>query len=413
MMFSKQTKTNIKYYFSGEFERGSANVYFDQYYTTQRLRSELVQELLNEINSENVSKPTVLDDGSLLVQVSGEPVLFHQPDEERWLVVYSTALRDRDKKDISDLASLRGWLIEAWIPSDVVDNIYQELTPGEESVNIHRKWDPYWIYQREGEVPEELAEYFDENLDEFVEREIEFSLKTPRRLVNQALEMGATDELLSRSEISKSRFTIQVPESSKVQSDGGVLSKDATQESAGVTVRETGKIAHNSGEVEATLFLLEEIDSRTDLREEFASILGYRDYREHEDGSLELVEYTRPQVLQLVFTEKEFNPEASIKLSNLLTVGQDDVEIHGVVKYRSELEFLTESYTVFDNGEYEVLFTSTQWAGNIRPSVFIRPTNGSASGLLYFYQKLRSKFDPRTEYEIVDGFPELQREEDG
>jgi len=191
-MIETGTEEYIKSHFRDELENPKRNVYFDQYFSSKPLREETVTELLNEISDFNVDKPRELQDGSYIYKINGEPVLFNQFSEEQWLVVYSTALRNRDKKDISDLASLRGWIIEGWIPSKVVNGIYHEFTPGDENVNIQRTWDPYWIYQREGDIPPELSEYYQENIDEFIEREIEFNLKTPRRLVDEALHMGAT-----------------------------------------------------------------------------------------------------------------------------------------------------------------------------------------------------------------------------
>jgi len=84
-----------------------------------------------------------------------------------------------------------------------------------------------------------------------------------------------------------------------------------------------------------------------------------------------------------------------------LTVGQDDVKIHGVIQWRDELEFLAETYTPFDEGEYRILFTSGENAdGEERASLHIRPRSATAAGLVYIFQKLKEKFDPRVEYEI-------------
>lgn len=405
MMLDQELQAYITDVFEDAINNPRRNIYFDRYYSFKRLNQNRVELILEDIVDEEFNLKEPPEGRSLIFSINDEPIIFHQLESDSWLVVYSSALRQRDTKDISDLASTRGWIIDAWIPSEVIRGIYEELTPGHENVNIHRKWDPYWIYQREGEVPEELADFYDRNIDDFVQKEIEFSLKTPRRLVDDALKMGATEELLQRSEISMSRFKIQKPNQDTVQSDGGVLSESGGDQAdmSGVTIRESAKVAHRTGEMDATFYLLDEIDRRVDYEKQLEGILGSREYEENEDGSLELVSYEAPKILEVLFTDFESIGEASIKLSNFFTVGQDDVKIHGILKERAEIEFITESYTVFDKGEYDVFFTEKGEG----PAIYIRPTSGSVPGLTYILQKLKEKIDPRVETDIRTEPPSL------
>lgn len=412
-MLSKDTQETIKAYFEEELESGRKNVYFDLYFSGKVVSPDRVQSILEDITGEEVGEGTQLEDGILLFRIAEEPVIFNQVSEDRWLVIYSTSLRDRDRKDMSDLAGLRGWLIESWIPSGVVEGLYREFAPGNESVNLERRWDPYWIYQRQGEVPDDLARYYSDNIEEFVEQEIQFSLKTPRRMVDQALRMGVTDELLDKSEISKSKFKIQIPESEEIQSDGGILSASpgsSNRPTAGVMVRRSGKVAHTSGGVDATFYLLEELDRRNTIQADLREVVGEHEYREHENGILELERYTPSKVLKIAFKEKEYNPEASIKLLNILTVGHNDVELHGITVYQDELEFAAESHTVFDGGEYMAVFTESEVDGVPRPTLYLRPEQASVAGLAYVFQKVLEKFDPRVHTETVDSLPDIRGE---
>jgi hypothetical protein len=108
--------------------------------------------------------------------------------------------------------------------------------------------------------------------------------------------------------------------------------------------------------------------------------------------------YVPPKILRLRFSESAYNEESSIKLSNLLTVGQSDANFHGFVSGRNGLEFRCHTYNTFDRSEFEIFFTDHK--GD--PTLYIRPTETTVDGVINLYQALKSKFDTTIERDTLD-----------
>jgi len=359
-----------------------------------------VEFLKSSLGTVEISKHNSIQGDGHLIRIGDAPILFWELDNQKWFVVYSSdGLSQNNRNKLSKAHKKVGWILPAQLESDVVDDLYQDFSREEESVNIERRWDPYWIYERGSEIPENLRDYYQENIEEFVEKEIEFNVKTPGWLVDAAFKQGVKEDLLNKSEISQSRFTYDPNKSSSTVSDGGIAADEDFQSS--VTIRQRGEVVHRSGVPEATFTLLDEVEIRDSLFDELLEIVPERETHRRENGIVDTTHFRPGGELHITFKEKDFDQGASITLSNLLTVGQDDVKIHGVIQWRDELEFLAETYTPFDEGEYRILFTSGENAdGEERASLHIRPRSATAAGLVYIFQKLKEKFDPRVEYEI-------------
>lgn len=400
-MLTQEMESTIQAYLLSETddnERGY--LYFDFYYSSKELNEENALRLIEEtIGDTETSNSGTLEEDGVIVRIEGAPILFWENKSERWLVCYSsTHLSKSNRQKLTDAHKKIGWLLPAQFESKIVDEIYHDYSPKDESVTIERKWDPYWIYERGSEIPENLRGYYRDNIEEFVEKEIEFNVRTPGWLVDTALKEGVQRDLLDKSEISKSRFTYDPNVSPKAASDGGISAESFR---SSVTIRQEGRIVHRSGVPEATFEMMDEMDFRDELFEEFSAIIPEITRSKRDNGIVEFDSYRPGGELSVIFKKKEFNEEASIKLSNLLTVGQDDVDLHGVVQWRDELEFLAEAYTPFDDGEYRVLFTSTETEPGVeRPTLHISPRSATTAGLVYLFRKLKEKFDPRIDYEI-------------
>ncbi|WP_415382955.1 hypothetical protein [Halosimplex sp. TS25] len=398
-MLDQDIKSAIRTYLVDQGDTGY--LYFDFYFSSKRLSEDLTVEFLkSSLGTVDISKHNSIQGDGHLIRIGDAPILFWELDNQKWFVVYSsTGLSQANRNKLSKAHKKVGWILPAQLESDVVDNLYQEFSREEESVNIERRWDPYWVYERGSEIPESLRDYYKENIEEFVEKEIEFNVKTPGWLVDTAFKQGVKEDLLNKSEISQSRFTYDPDKSSSTVSDGGVSADEDFQSS--VTIRQRGEVVHRSGVPEATFTLLDEVEIRDSLFDELAEIVPERETHRRENGIVDTTHFNPGGELHITFKEKDFDQEASITLSNLLTVGQDDVKIHGVIQWRDELEFLAETYTPFDEGEYRILFTSVEDDdGDERASLHIRPRSATAAGLVYVFQKLKEKFDPRVEYEI-------------
>lgn len=400
-MLTQEMKSTVQAYLlaEAEGERGGY-LYFDFYFSSKTLTGDTVAEFVNKtIGDGDVSSQGEIEQGGFIIRIEGAPILFWELGEERWLVAYSSkGMSQSYRNKLSKANKKIGWLLPAQFESEVVDEIYHDFSPEEESVNIERKWDPYWIYERGSEIPENLRDYYRENINEFVEQEIEFNVKTPGWLVDTAFKQGLQEDLLNKSEISKSQFTYDPSISSQTASDGGVSTEDFK---SGVTIRQEGQIVHRSGVPEATFYLLDEMELRDNLFEELSTIVPERESYKRDNGIVELEHFNPGGTLTVTFKEKDFNEQASITLSNLLTIGQDDVELHGVIHWRDQLEFLAETYTPFDEGEYRVLFTSSENSeGQELATLKIKPKSATTAGLVYLFRKLKEKFDPRIKYEI-------------
>jgi len=403
-MLDENTRYAVKREFQEELSDGNRNVYFSQFHSSKEFSKTNIFDIFeSELDLEDIHIERRSGD-CFEVYTGGSLIYIWELPQERWLFVYSTELDRRLRDDLDVLASKIGWLLNVWIPGDIVNDLYDEFTPQQESVSIERKWDPYYIYERGSEIPDSLKEYYNENYEQFVEQEIEFSLKTPKALVNKTLKEGVRDELLEKSEISESRFTFQ-PSQAALLNDGGVQVGNADFQSR-VTIRQRGVVVHSKGEAEATFNLLDEVDSRTEYYEEFDNAIPNRTYSTSEDGSVEITEYSPGKVLKFTFTEKGYNHESSLTLLNLLTVGQSDVDLHGTVEYQNDLEFFTRTLTSYDEGEYEILFTEEDYL----PTLYVRPVDGETSGLVYLFQKLKEKFDPRIKVDSCGNLPPLKEE---
>lgn len=386
-------KQTIHAYLRDEFE-DNRHIYFNQYFSSKNLKSDTLEEVVEEIHGRNSHSFGDLEADGKFVRVNESPILFWQLPKERWLIVFSSKQPQSLRRRIQKLDNYIGWLQEYWIKSDVVDDLYTEFSPDDESVNVERKWDPYHIYQRESEIPQELEQYYNDHIEEFVEKGIEFNIRTPSWMVEDALSQGLQDQLLNKSEISKSRFTYRPESTSLLASDGGDEDEEVE---AGVTVRRGGEVVHRSGHPDATFGLIERIENEQDIYSEFDSIVPDSEFESVDDGRMQPVSYEPGKHLRVRFDERQFDENASLTLSNLLTVGQNDVDIHGVILERDELEFVAKAYTAYDGGEFEVHFEEGKF-GNA--TLLIKPISGTTSGLVYFYHKLGEKFDPRISYTI-------------
>lgn len=393
-------------HFKEEIDSKDRYLYFRNVYSSKELSKENISKIIDEAITGEISTPPkqTLEKG-LYFEVDDTPVVFWDMGQSEWLLVYSSRLESKNRNKLDNISDRLGWLLDVWVPSDVVDDLYHEFSPDDEKVNIERTWDPYYIYQRTSDIPDSLQNYYNDNINEFVQQEIEFNLKTPQWMVDQALTEGVQEDLLEKSEISKSKFTFRSPEG-KIRQDGGIQSQPKSK----VTVKQGGQFVHRSGSVEATFDMMDEVKSKNRVTDEFEGLIPSRGYDEKEEGILDLSSYRQGGVLQVIFKKKEFNEEASIKLSNLLTVGQSDVELHGVIKKREELRFFAESHMSFDDGEYEVLFSGED-SPPFEPEfdqhacVYIKPISGTTPGLEYLYRKLGEKFDSRITHRRVSGLP--------
>ena len=409
-MINQEIIESIEAYFTDSDGEIDSYLYFEQYNSSKDITKERVRSVFEQHLGEELSEPLgEVQPGGVLVHVNDSPIIVWSIAQDRWLVVYDSSI-DRPLRDkISSLDGRVGWLLDVWVPSEIVDRLYKEFSPEDESVTIERTWDPYYIYQSDSDIPENLRNYYSDNLNEFVEQEIEFNLKTPQFMVDKALDEGVEEDLIEKSEISKSRFTYS-PEDDGIRQDGSVQSPAG--ESSKVTVRNGGQVVHRSGSLTATQDLMTEIDSGTHLYDEFEEVIPDIEHEKYESGIVDTIYRDEGGVLKVTFEEKEFDEEASIKLSNLLTIGQNDVDLHGVIKRRGDLWFYASTHMAYDEGEYEILFskdvTSEGDVQSDKATVYIKPVNSTTSGLVYLYRKLNEKFDSRTSYSFEEQLPVSQ-----
>lgn len=400
-MLTASVKNSIRAYLEEDIHNQGRNIYFNQYHSAKRIGEETVSEIVSRLSSSNRPDQIPEVDSAYYIRINQSPIFFWEVHPERWLVVYGSSLDRRDRNKLSELESKVGWLLKIHFQTDVIDEVYHEFSPDDEKVNIEKQWDPYWLYERDSDVPDHLQSYYTENINQFVQQEIEFNLKTPKWMVDEALEEGVRSELLEKSGISMSRFTCSPPNLTIAQ-DGGSKPQET---SAKVSVRQGGQVVHRTGDLDATFRLIETLYSRNDLYDEFNGVVPEREYTSNEEGHVDITSYSRGKILKVTFTSKSYNEESSLKLSNLLTVGQNDVRVHGIIKSRGNLGFYCESRTPYDNGVIDILLTSEYADNDRRPSLYLKPKSGKTSGLLYVFHKLREKFDPRISYSFVDDFP--------
>jgi len=403
-VLSNSVKREIKDLFEEALEESRRRIYFDKYHAGRSLKDiSLVEEFEGELEEDSIERSVSdLQNGEVL-EVNNEPVLFLSHREEAWIVVYSSRLQGSVRKKLEDLASIKGWLIKAWIPGNTLDDIYKEYSPDSESISLKRSWDPYYLYKRDSKIPEEYKKYYSENPREFSQQNVNIEITTPKWRLEETMEQAMTPFLEDKSETEKSEFTMEASPSTGISSDGGTAAK--TQSS--VRVKESGEVTHQSGDIGATFTLVDETAQRSQwIYDQFENVCADYDYSENEDGSLTLESYSRPTALVFKIPDA-FSRDISIKLSNFLAVGQNDVDLYGVVADRDEKEFSAKTNIPFNKDEYDIYVTGID--EDEKTAVYVRPVEGSVSGLVYFYHKLQQKFDPNIKVDPIESIPEIPK----
>lgn len=404
-MIHGEVKRLTESLFGGDENHPRRNVYFDRHFSSRNLEDiDIVSELsiawpdldvnLGERHKENLFE----------ILLSGQPVLFwDRENDSSWFIIYSSELNKPARNKLQNIADIKGWLIEAWIPGEEIDALYKKYSKEEENVNIRRTWKPYHLYKRDSKVPEEFREYYAEHRREFVEQDIEIDIKTPKWMMDDAISQTMTESLEEKSGTSKTEFTMEAEPSPGGISDGGTAVQQPT--TSGVTVRENARITHRSGDLGVTMSLVDESTNPTDeLFQEFEDVCGDTSFQRYDDGRVLISNFQAPTIPKFTFSEIDFDEESSIKLSNFLTVGQKDVDLYGIIIERSEKAFLAETYLPFSNDRYKVIFD--EYDGS--PTLFVRPTSGSKDGLIYLYRKLKEKIHPEIDRDYVDEFPDFE-----
>lgn len=371
-------------YFQSDVDAGR-NLYFKTYYSTRSVDSVDFQEFLREQTSDEDVDVDIISktEGEVITQTDGKTVVVFGLPYDNWLITYTSALRGSLRDSLGRLSDSVGWLSDAWVPSETVEHLYEEYSEQGDKVTIKRRWDPYYLYRNYSSVPSEMQEYYEENLPKFEEQETEFSLRTPRWMVDDILDSQLSEDFLKRSEVAESRFDVPLPNPGK----------------AGVTVTQTGQVTHRFGEPKATLRVVTDVLGKDqELHREFEDIVPEKEHTSTSGGMLRVDSYEPPKILRIRFPESEYDEESSIKLSNLLTVGQSDANFHGYVSGREELDFRCRSYNTFDRSEFEIEFT--QYQGD--PTLYVRPVDATIEGVINLYQTLKSKFDTTVKRDTLE-----------
>lgn len=390
---NEDLRDNVYAYFENDINE-NRNIYFKKFKSSKEFKEENVTKILEGLGDICKEDLNTIHESGFEVRKEQSPIILWKIEESIWLIVYSSSLSQSTRKSIDKLSNKVGWILDEYFDNDTIDKLYNEFSPDNDSVNIERKWDPYWLYQNSSDIPDEFLEYYQDNIRKFVEQEIEFNLKTPKWLVDDTLEQRVDGELLEKSDISKTRFTF-LSQRSDIRQDGGV---QVDPPESGVTVRQEGQIVHRRGDPDATFEMIDIIDDEESPEVPFESIFDETEYDKYESGIIDIKNHGKNRLLKLLFPKKDFDKESSITLSNLFTVGQSDVDLHGVIKGRDGLEFLSETYTAYDNGKYEIFLTGEQ--GN--PCLYIQPISGTPESLEYIYKKISQKFDSRIDATITD-----------
>ncbi|MFD1641804.1 hypothetical protein [Halohasta litorea] len=391
-------RDNVRAYFEQDID-DNRNIYFKRYNSSKEFNKDNIQEIISKVSEVDIEKLSSIDQSGYEIRIDQSPVLIWRLEKSKWLIIYSSSLPQKSRNGIDKLSSKVGWLLEIYFDNTVIDSLYNEFSPNDDSVNIKRRWDPYWLYQNSSDVPDEFLEYYQDNIKKFVEKEIEFNLKTPKWMVDDTLKQRVDNDLLEKSDISKTQFTFLSPKAN-IRQDGGTKAEPS---SSGVTVRQEGQIVHRQGNPDATFEMVGIMDDQTNPPVQFEEIFNETEYEQYESGIIDVNSYGKNKILKVEFPEKKFDKESSITLSNLLTVGQSDVDLHGVIKGRDGLEFLSETYTAYDCGKYEILFTGE----GDSPCIYIKPISGTPESLEYIYKKVSQKFDSRTVAKIVDNMSDV------
>lgn len=381
----EKIKELISEYFVSQIAE-DARLYFKYYFCSKNAEEVDIINFLEGVFGESTQIHSLqVRDNFQVLEIDESPVIHSIDDRENWFFIYTSDLSPSNKRyRLADLDTQTEWVLDGWIPSQDVDNLYQEYAPENERVRIQKNWDPYWIYEKDSNLRPEMQEYIENNLEKFVERDIEFNISTPKWMVDKILESELSEELQKKSETDQSRFEFELPNPG----------------TAKVTVEKDWMVIHRGGEYNATYKLVGEVEDRTsNIYDIFEEIIPDRSYKKYDSGIVDTESYSPPKTLKLTFPDRSYGEEASIKLSNLLTVGQSDAKIHGVIlEWGAGLEFSTITSLSFDNSEYEIYFTEDKR----HPTLYIHPVNGSVTGLMYLYRKLSEKFDPQMEHSIVE-----------
>lgn len=403
-MLPNPVKRKIDDVFENALNEKRRRIYFDKYHSGRDLNDlSLVDEFKDELNEDSLESVLIDIDDTKILKINNEPVLFYTGQKEKWIVIFSSRIEEPVRGKVRDLASIKGWLIEAWIPGNTLDDIYREYSPVDENISLKRSWDPYYLYKRKSKIPEEYRQYFSEHPREFSQQNVEVDITTPKWRLDETIDNAMTDFLENKSETERSEFTMEAESTTGFSSDGGAVSKGQSS----VRVKESGKVTHQSGDIGATLTLVDETEERTrDLYERFEDVTATYQYEEFEDGTITLANYNRGQ--NLLFKIPEFfTKDISIKLSNFLTVGQKDVDLYGIVSSRNKKEFTTITEIPYNRDEYKISVTGIR--DDEETAVYIRPSQGSTTGLVYLYHKLQQKFDPNIEVEKIESIPTIPR----
>jgi len=387
----ERLEETVKQYFRSDIDN-DRYLYFKTYYSTRSVDSvDFNDFFIEQISDEEINIDIVSrSGGEVIIQTEKSTVLVFGLSYDNWLIVYSSALPDSLRKSLGRLGDSFGWLTDSWVPSETVESLYEGYSEQRDKVRIKRQWDPYYLYRNFSSIPSEMQEYYEENLTKFEEQETEFSLRTPRWMVEEVLKSQLSEDFLQRSQVTESRFDIHLSNPGE----------------AAVTVDKSGQITHRSGEPDATIKVVNDVLGKDEeLHSEFAEVVPEKEYSTTSGGMKLIDSYEPPKILRLRFPESDYNEESTIKLSNLLTVGQSDANFHGFVSSRDGLEFRCHSYNTFDQSEFEILFT--EYRGD--PTLYVRPIETTVNGVINLYQTLKSKFDTTIERDTLDEMEFVER----
>lgn len=359
------------------------NLYFKTYYSTRPVESVDFLDFLSRQVEGGIDLRIISESkDEVIVQADEKTIAVFGLSYDNWLIVYTSALHDGLRKDLGRLGDSVGWLTDAWVPSETVESLYRDYSEDRDKVTIKRRWDPYYLYRNFSTIPPDMQGYYEDHQTKFEEQETEFRLRTPRWMVDDVLKSQLSKEFLKRSEVAESRFDVHLSNPGE----------------AAVTVDKSGQITHRSGEPNATIKVVNDVlGEDEELHAEFAALVPEKEYYTTDGGMVMLDSYEPPKILRLRFPESKYDEESSIKLLNLLTVGQQDANLHGFVSSRDGLDFRCHTYNTFDRSEYEILFT--EFRGD--PALFVRPIETTVDGVINFYQAIKSKFDTTIERETL------------
>lgn len=411
-MLSNEAKRQIADLFEKAIEADRRRIYFDRYHSAQTLEGvNLAEEFSKELNPPEMTEVNIDLTSARLLESNGDPILFISQRDGIWSIIYSSLLDSSTLNNLRRLSKHKGWLLNAWIPGEIVDQIYEEFCPEEQSIRLTRDWEPYHLYKRNPKVPDELQQYFAENEREFAEQGVEIQIDSPKWLLEESLNDVMTPFLKERAETSESSFIMEAPPEMGIKTDGGVMSHSGGAANplavqSRVVVQQDAQITHSSGDIGATFRLVDEATSRAlEIYDDFEGLSTDRRYEGSDNGVFRIAGYEPPKTLKVTLEGHEFDEKSSIKLSNFLSVGQKEVDIYGIIAKRDGLSFNVETHLPFNGDTYDITVTKSE--GNT--TLYIRPTRGSTTGLVYLYRKIQEKIHPSIDFSRTGSAPELDR----